>query len=959
MATADDVFDLAAAVYGEARGEARKGRVAVAHTVVNRARAAGLDVGSVVYGSDQYTALSPRDPNRAKIEKAAKRNDKDWQEAVRVASDVLSGRVPDPTQGATHYHTKSVSPSWGKKLAADGKKVASIGVHTFYSDPVDARRTVQAAARNPVAPIARTPAMLASVPVVGAPAVRADRRLADGFGYQDPNTFAGMSTPAGVPVPTPAPRGPALNGNLVAGRAGAAAYERARLDGQATSAIPTPTPRSTVAGRSGLPAPTLASLPSTVADRMNAGTVPAPATTPAGALAYGRAEGRTRMGSVNAVNAVPAGERLPGLAGVPAPRGATVSSYDRSRLTGGIGGVMDALSAAGFGDAVVNSGHRTKAQNRAAGGARQSQHLHGNALDIDVRGWSDDQKAAMLEAAVGAGARGVGLYSGGNSIHLDSRKSPAVWGAGGSYTGMSVDRAPAWARPTLNAMFSGSPIAPRQGPMPKAASLPADVQARLEAPAMPALTRTAAASPPAAAPRQGGLLSSFANNAVNAAGGLLSAVTGLGPAAAATLPANGQVRAAARPAAVPAPAARGAPQLAAAPVPDLTSRTLPGAAPALPTRNLPGFPTPSSPAPKPQPQAPVGLAGEQQMRGIPPSERTARFGLASGAPRVYGPNLPAPTPAASLPSLPAPRTVGPAPGMAPTPRSMPTPTARPAVSTGVGVAPIGAPVGARTGLGAPAVPAAPRQPGMMERAASRIGNALPSGEQVVGGLLGGVTLGPAGAVLGGVMGREVDRRSTMAAQGYDPTARMSRTAALAQDTGWSGFGPVTSGPVVADPYGQSTVPGLPADARLVGRVDAAPRERRQRNPVVGNVARGALIGGLVGGPVGLVGGGLLGGMFGPSLQQQGLFGAPTMGNGVTTGLLTGRAIPQSVLNDPARYGQGGFTGLGLPSTPRAPSQAQHLKDRDRRGGRGDSGPAMSKSASDSIGKAGAGRGGLW
>lgn len=166
-------------------------------------------------------------------------------------------------------------------------------------------------------------------------------------------------------------------------------------------------------------------------------------------------------------------------------------------------------------------------------------------------------------------------------------------------------------------------------------------------------------------------------------------------------------------------------------------------------------------------------------------------------------------------------------------------------------------------------------------------------------------------------------------------------------------------PVVADPWGAARSPTAgPVSPNLDNAAQFA--QAPTRSATMKDVARGALLGGAVGGLPGMVAGGLLGGTIGP--QVSGMFGGnrnAAAGNGVTTGLITGGAIPASVRANPERYGQGGFTGLGLPSTPRTPSQSQALKDRDRRGGRGDSGPAMSKSASDSIGKAGAGRGGLW
>jgi hypothetical protein len=103
----------------------------------------------------------------------------------------------------------------------------------------------------------------------------------------------------------------------------------------------------------------------------------------------------------------------------------------------------------------VISGFRDPARNAAVGGARNSQHTQGNALDLDVSNWTDDQKALLLRTATAAGARGIGIYPSGRSIHVDVRDTPALWGLNpaGAYAGMSASEAPPWARPIVEPLF--------------------------------------------------------------------------------------------------------------------------------------------------------------------------------------------------------------------------------------------------------------------------------------------------------------------------------------------------------------------------------------------------------------------------------------------------------------------------------------------------------------------------
>lgn len=89
----------------------------------------------------------------------------------------------------------------------------------------------------------------------------------------------------------------------------------------------------------------------------------------------------------------------------------------------------------------VISGYRGKARNARAGGAKKSQHIHGNAVDIDASEWSRAKRIKFIQAARAAGFNGIGVYP--NAIHIDKGKRRA-WGPNYSHTSI-----PKWARPYL------------------------------------------------------------------------------------------------------------------------------------------------------------------------------------------------------------------------------------------------------------------------------------------------------------------------------------------------------------------------------------------------------------------------------------------------------------------------------------------------------------------------------
>lgn len=119
-----DVQLLALCVWGEARGEAHVGKLAVAHVVLNRVGKKswyGRSIRDVIVKPYQFSfmqgledvfVLAADDP------------------AAVVAYLVLSEHTIDPTKGATHFHARYVMPDWARALRF---KVA-IGNHLFYEE---------------------------------------------------------------------------------------------------------------------------------------------------------------------------------------------------------------------------------------------------------------------------------------------------------------------------------------------------------------------------------------------------------------------------------------------------------------------------------------------------------------------------------------------------------------------------------------------------------------------------------------------------------------------------------------------------------------------------------------------------------------------------------------------------------------------------------------------------------
>ena len=102
---------------------------------------------------------------------------------------------------------------------------------------------------------------------------------------------------------------------------------------------------------------------------------------------------------------------------------------------------LSAYEAIGEANLDIVSGFRDPDQNKKAKGAKKSQHMHGNALDLNTTGWSRARKLELIDALSRAGAGGIGVYA--NNIHVDIAGKRA-WGP--TFLRVSV---PKWAEAAI------------------------------------------------------------------------------------------------------------------------------------------------------------------------------------------------------------------------------------------------------------------------------------------------------------------------------------------------------------------------------------------------------------------------------------------------------------------------------------------------------------------------------
>lgn len=103
----------------------------------------------------------------------------------------------------------------------------------------------------------------------------------------------------------------------------------------------------------------------------------------------------------------------------------------------------------------ILSGYRDPAWNRRVGGARRSRHIHGDAVDIDLRGFSPHARYVLAWYLIDKGFTSFGSYGDRpNMLHADRRPRATIWHNGGG-------RRPRWLSQALQEWqwraVSGSP----------------------------------------------------------------------------------------------------------------------------------------------------------------------------------------------------------------------------------------------------------------------------------------------------------------------------------------------------------------------------------------------------------------------------------------------------------------------------------------------------------------------
>lgn len=149
--------------------------------------------------------------------------------------------------------------------------------------------------------------------------------------------------------------------------------------------------------------------------------------------------------------------------------------------------VGTAFANIGLNEVKIYSGHRSPKRNAAAKGAKHSQHIEGNAIDIDLRGRSREEKLEIIRSLSAAGITGIGVYA--NNIHADMGNRRA-WGPSFSKGDDNYSGVPSWARETIIAHVKGK-LAPVGGSTPKTryGTLPYDKRQQFIAAADSALSK--------------------------------------------------------------------------------------------------------------------------------------------------------------------------------------------------------------------------------------------------------------------------------------------------------------------------------------------------------------------------------------------------------------------------------------------------------------------------------------
>jgi len=119
---------MALALYWEARGEGRRGMVAVGWTILNRAGSELFPESpcAVVYQGSEQSPCQFSWWCDGKSDQPGNRNS--WTRALIIASELLLNPPRDPTNGALFYHSRNIALPWKRTRV----RTVRIGNHIFY-----------------------------------------------------------------------------------------------------------------------------------------------------------------------------------------------------------------------------------------------------------------------------------------------------------------------------------------------------------------------------------------------------------------------------------------------------------------------------------------------------------------------------------------------------------------------------------------------------------------------------------------------------------------------------------------------------------------------------------------------------------------------------------------------------------------------------------------------------------
>ena len=132
----DEVL-LARMLFGEARNCSKDEKIAIAFTALNRNKDGKKwngegNIKDVLLCKWQYSCFNSNDHNRAKLMDPETYDRVSFEACLDVARNVLNGNYKNPMDGATHYHTKNVSPRW--KNSPKMTFLGQMGKHIFYRE---------------------------------------------------------------------------------------------------------------------------------------------------------------------------------------------------------------------------------------------------------------------------------------------------------------------------------------------------------------------------------------------------------------------------------------------------------------------------------------------------------------------------------------------------------------------------------------------------------------------------------------------------------------------------------------------------------------------------------------------------------------------------------------------------------------------------------------------------------